>query len=193
MNVTVDEVVAIASLVGAIGSAVILLWRFFKVTRAWFKDQQEIKKSILAIKSEVTYNGGGSIKDMVLKLSNTCDRMETCQAIIDQRSKIALHYQDRCLFETDKEGNLIWANESFYQQTVDKGDISSGLDWITIIDDEERGNFLDEFNSCLKMSRRIDIETISIDNEKLHFIGHPYRMIDGQHGGFLIHIKTQEK
>ena len=192
MNVTIDEIVAIASLVGAIGSAIIFLWRFFKVTRVWFKDQKEIKNSILEIKSEVIYNGGGSIKDLVLKLSNTCDRMEVRQTVIDQRSKIALHYQDMCLFETDREGNLIWANENFYQQTVGQGDISGGLDWVTVIDDEERGNFLDELNSCLMMSRRIDIETVSVDKRKLRFIGHPYRLDDGQHEGFLIHIKIQE-
>ncbi len=192
MNVTIDEIVAIASLVGAIGSAIIFLWRFFKVTRVWFKDQKEIKNSILEIKSEVSYNGGGSIKDMVLKLSNTCDRMEVRQTVIDQRSKIALHYQDRCLFETDREGNLIWANENFYQQTVGQGDISGGLDWVTVVDDEERGNFLDELSSCLMMSRRIDIETVSVDKRKLRFIGHPYRLDDGQHEGFLIHIKIQE-
>jgi|15BtaG_2_1085339.scaffolds.fasta_scaffold00126_37 hypothetical protein len=192
MNITIDEIVAIASLVGAIGSAIIFLWRFFKVTRVWFKDQKEIKNSILEIKSEVSYNGGGSIKDMVLKLSNTCDRMEVRQTVIDQRSKIALHYQDRCLFETDREGNLIWANENFYQQTVGQGDISGGLDWVTVVDDEERGNFLDELSSCLMMSRRIDIETVSVDKRKLRFIGHPYRLDDGQHEGFLIHIKIQE-
>jgi hypothetical protein len=193
MNITVDEVVAVASLVGAVGSAIIFLWRFFKITRVWFKDQKEIKKCISDIKSEVSYNGGGSIKDMVFQLSNTADRMEVRQAVIDQRSKAALHYQDRCLFETDKEGNLVWANEYFYQHTVDQGDISGGLDWVTVIDDEERGNFLEEFNSCLRMSRRIDIETVSVDQRKLHFVGYPYRMDDGSHEGFLIHIKIQEK
>jgi hypothetical protein len=193
MNITVDEVVAVASLVGAVGSAIIFLWRFFKITRVWFKDQKEIKKCISDIKSEVSYNGGGSIKDMVFQLSNTADRMEVRQAVIDQRSKAALHYQDRCLFETDKEGNLVWANEYFYQHTVDQGDISGGLDWVTVVDDEERGNFLEEFNSCLRMSRRIDIETVSVDQRKLHFVGYPYRMDDGSHEGFLIHIKIQEK
>lgn len=193
MSITVDEAAAIVSLIGAIVSAVIFLWRIFRMTRTFVKDQEEIKTSINKIKNEVTYNGGGSLKDMVRGLNETCDRLDVRQQIFDQRSKAVLHYQDRCLFETDKDGNLAWANEAFYQHTVRYGDISGGLDWITVVDDDERDAFLTELKSCLEMSRRIEIETVSVDNRKLHFLGYPYRVGDGCHEGFLIHILIREK
>lgn len=193
MSITVDEIAAIVSVIGAIVSAVIFLWRIFRMTRTFMKDQEEIKTCIKEIKNEVTYNGGSSLKDMVKGLNETCEMMNVRQQIFDQRSKAALHYQDRCLFETDKDGNLVWANEQFYQDTVGYGDISGGVDWITVVDDDEREDFLTELKSCLEMSRRIDIETVSVDNRKLHFSGYPYRVGDGCHEGFLIHISIREK
>lgn len=179
-------------LVGATVSTVLFFWRVFIVTRKFINNQETMKASLSAITSEVTCNGGRSIKDIILNLNETCSRMELRQKIIDQRSKAALQYQDRCLFETDKDGQLVWANENFYQYTVDYGDISGGLDWIAVIDEDERENFVTELNSCLEMGRRLDIETVSVNNQQLQFIGHPYRVGEGQHEGFLIHIQTLE-
>lgn len=193
MSITLEQAVAMASLLGAVGSAIVFLWRIFKAITRAESQQQELKESIETIKREVTRNGGGSIKDLVMKLDQTCDRMELRQKVIDQRSKATLHYQERCLFEIDKEGNLVWANECFYQHTVDHGDISGGLDWIILIHEDYREEFLKEFNSCLYMSRRIDIDSVSVDNREIHFIGHPYRIDSGVHEGFLIHINIREK
>jgi len=179
-------------LVGATVSTVLFFWRVFVCTRKFISNQETMKNSLSAIKSEVTCNGGRSIKDIILKLNETCGRMELRQSIIDQRSKAALEYQDRCLFETDRDGQLVWANENFYQYTVDYGDISGGLDWIAVIDENERENFVTELNSCLKMGRRLDIETVSVNDQQLQLIGHPYRVGDGQHEGFLIHIQILE-
>ena len=193
MSITLEEALAFASLLGATGSALVFVWRIFKaITRAEQK-QIALKASVETIKSEVTHNGGGSIKDLVLKLDRTCGRMEIRQGVIDQRSKAALHYQERCLFETDRNGHLVWANESFYQHTVENGDISGGLDWIAIIHEEDREEFLKEFNSCLDMGRRIDIETVSVEGRRLHFTGYPYRVGKGRQEGFLIHIQIREK
>jgi hypothetical protein len=193
MSITLEEAVALASLLGAVGSAVVALWRIFKAITRAEQRQHELKESVETIKKEVTCNGGGSIKDLVLKLDKTCDRMETRQKVIDQRSKAALHYQDRCLFETDRKGNLIWANEAFYQKTVDCGDISGGLDWITLIHEDEREEFLKELNSCLAMSRRLDVEvTCSLGKSTIHFTGYPYRVGQGCHEGFLIHLNKRE-
>ena len=38
------------------------------------------------------------------------------------------------------------------------------------------------------MNRKIDIVTSSIDNDKIHFLGYPYRITDKEHEGFLIHL-----
>ena len=48
--------------------------------------------------------------------------------------------------------------------------------------------FVKELTSCLEMNRKIDIVTSSIDNDKIHFLGYPYRITDKEHEGFLIHL-----
>ena len=181
-----EQILAATSLAGVVVSVHVYLWK--KIVRPVLN----AVNTIADIKSEVTYNGGGSIKDMVLKLSRTCDRMEVRQEIVDQRSKAALYYQDRSLFEIDKYGHMVWANECFYRNTVENGDISGELDWVTVVDEDERNDFLLELNSCLEMGRLLDIETSSTHGQKLHFIGHPYRVGKGKHEGFLIQIQILE-
>jgi len=183
-----EEFTAVATLVGMIGSVVIFLWKVFKTSKIFLRDHEEVKKSIETIKSEVMPNGGTSIKDTINCLKDTCQRIEITQKVLDQRSKAALHYTGRPLFETDKVGRVTWSNESFQELTKEHGKFSEGLDWICIIDEEEREEFLKEFSSCLEMCRRVDIETESVDGQKIHFLGYPYRISEKSHEGFLIHL-----
>tara|TARA_Y100001973_G_C5185600_1_gene327648 strand:- start:828 stop:1412 length:585 start_codon:yes stop_codon:yes gene_type:complete len=184
------ESLAMAStLAGIVTSIVIFLWKkLLKPAIKLMDDHEEIKKSIDIIKGEVTPNGGGSMKDAVNGLRETCESIEKTQKILDQRSKAALHYTDRPLFETDELGRLSWSNESFQELTKENGDFSEGLDWISIINEEEREEFLKEFTSCLEMCRRVDIETESVKGQKIHFLGYPYRISETSQQGFLIHL-----
>lgn len=179
---------AIATLVGAGIAILAFIWRIFRVTGVFLKDHQEIKQSIETIRAEVTPNSGKSLKDVVNSLKKTCDRIEVRQKVLDQRSKAALHYTNRPLFETDVKGCMTWCNESFQDLTKDNGSCDEGFDWLTIIDDTERKDFLVEFNSCLKMNRKLDIETKSVYGKKIHFIGFPYKINRNVHEGFLIHL-----
>lgn len=193
MHISYDEAIETVTVVGTVVSVLIFLWRVFRMTRSHMDSQEDIKKAIEQVKAEVSYNGGNSTKDMIRLLVESSKRIETRQKLIDQRSKAALHYQDQCLFEIDGFGNLTWANSYFYSHTVKYGDVSCGLDWITIVHEDEREDFLIEFNSCLKMARKLDVDTVSVDKRELHIKGYPYRVGAGVHEGFLVHIKIQEK
>jgi len=189
--VSLDEAAALASLTGATIAVFIFLRKVIKTSKIFLKDQEEVRKSIETIKGEVTLNDGSSMKDAIHCLRDTCQRIEITQQVLDQRSKAALHYTERPLFETDQVGRVAWSNESFQKLTNENGDFSKGLDWISIINEEERAEFLKEFNSCLEMCRRIDIETESVDGNKIHFLGYPYRISEKSHKGFLIHLHRE--
>jgi len=189
--VSLDEAAALASLTGATIAVFIFLRKVIKTSKIFLKDQEEVRRSIETIKSEVTLNDGSSMKDAIHCLKDTCQRIEITQQVLDQRSKAALHYTERPLFETDQVGRVAWSNESFQKLTNENGDFSKGLDWISIINEEERAEFLKEFNSCLEMCRRIDIETESVDGNKIHFLGYPYRISEKSHKGFLIHLHRE--
>ena len=187
-----ETAAVIAALSGAIGSVGLFIYRTVKKVGKHLSDFDSCKESLSIIRSEVTTNGGKSLKDSINSLKSTCERMEIQQKIFDQRSKAALHYQERPLFETDRKGRMTWCNEPFQEITKDDGDFSRGHDWIAIVDEDAREDFLIELKSCLQMSRKLDIETTSIKGGALHFVGYPYRISEGKHAGFLIHFNKQE-
>ena len=193
INLSTEETTAVLTLLSFAVASTAFLWRIFKVSRVFLNDHELLKTSIKKIESEVTANGGKSLKDVVNQLKTASLRIETRQKVLDQRSKATLHYSDRPLFEIDSQGRLIWSNESFINFTRDNGSVKEGFDWITVISDDERETFLIEFQSCLDMCRKIDIETVSVHGRDIHFVGYPYRIDQGIHEGFLIHLYQENK
>jgi len=94
------------------------------------------------------------------------------------------------LFEVDKFGRMSWFNEKFESMTKDDGlpAEGEGFDWVSVVDEDRREDFVKEMTSCLEMCRKIDIETTSVNNQGIHFLGYPYRITEKEHEGFLIHI-----
>ena len=190
-NFDAESLAIAGSVAGIISSASIFMWKkLVKPAIKFLEDQEEIKQSIKTIKSEVVTNGGSSIKDAVNCLTITCENIEKTQKVLDQRSKASLHYHDRALFEVDKFGRMSWFNDKFESVTKDSGlpVEGEGFDWVAIVDEDKREDFVKEMTSCLEMCRKIDIETTSVDNQGIHFLGYPYRITEKEHEGFLIHI-----
>lgn len=182
-----DQAAAIATLIGASGTIFLAVRKIIKWFKAFFDEQVRIGDHLKIIKQEVTPNGGGSMKDIINNLKCTVDRIEIRQKILDQRSKATLHYSPNPLFETDKEGRLTWYNEAFKTETLDLGSLD-GHDWFSIVDEKNREEFITEINSCLRICRKIDIETISVNGCTVRFIGFPYKVSNSTHEGFLIHF-----
>jgi hypothetical protein len=184
-----EQITFVFSLLGGVITFLSVLW--VKVARPIFKlvdNQESITLSVETIKKELTTNGGNSIKDAIIELKGTCARIESRQKIIEQRTRAALHYNNACLFETDEYGRLVWTNSNFYELT--KNDISSveGYDWLTYIKDDERDQFFKEFKSCLAMNRKFSKLSTNCKEERIQFIGSPYKIDDNTHGGFIIQI-----
>ena len=188
-DLNAENLALISTAGGILSSVTFFLWKkLIKPAINLMDDHQEIKKSIDIIKGEVTPNGGGSMKDALNCLRKTCTNIERSQKVLDQRSKASLHYHDKALLEVDRFGRLSWFNEKF--ETLSKGcdNPKEGFDWVNIVDEAEREEFVKELTSCLEMNRKIDIVTNSISNERIHFLGYPYRITDQDHEGFLINI-----
>ena len=87
-------------ILGAIGTFCSLSWvKIIRPTIKFVRGQEKITKSIEAIRKELTTNGGNSLKDTVIDLRSTINRMEKRQKIIEQRTKAALHYNDVALLK----------------------------------------------------------------------------------------------
>jgi PAS domain-containing protein len=187
---TIQEYVG---LVVAIIGVLIPVWRlllkhFIRPLINLLKSHEDLIIGIDTIKKEVTPNGGGSLKDIVNHLKNTCDNIEKRQLVIEQRSRYSLQFHDEILFETDKKGNLVWANERFLNFVNRSIHDLEGYDWISIIVERDRSKFINEFNSCISMCRKFEFFTFSSDMEYVKFSGVPYKVYGDSHEGFLFNL-----
>jgi PAS domain-containing protein len=185
MDYDYELITDIITLLGTVLAVIVFLWKIFKFTNKVLLEQESVKKDLQVIKKEVTPNSGSSIKDIVTELRSTTSRIEIRQKKLDQRSKAALHYTSAALFEIDSSGRIIWGNELFIKMT---GSSIEGLDWFSIVDENFRKDFIEEVTSCLKMGRKIDIETQCYHGKRVHFLGHPYKIDDLNHEGYLVQL-----
>lgn len=184
-----EHIAYVCSILGATGTFCSLVWvKLIKPTLKFVKSQEEVTKSIETIRKELTTNGGNSLKDAIVDLRSTVNRMEKRQKVIEQRTKAALHYNDAALFETDDHGRLTWTNNNFYELTQDVINSVEGYDWLNYIEEEDRADLFDELKSCLKMNRKLVKTVQTVDNKTVKMMGFPYRISEKEHGGFLVSI-----
>ena len=154
----------------------------------FLSSHEELMSSVDTIKKEVLPNGGNSLKDTVTSLNSTCKRIEETQKVIEQRSRLALYYQNKPLFETDKDGHLLWSNEEFYNLACDNQEDLHGFNWINYVQSSDRDDFIKEFKSCSDMCRKFEFETFSSDGKKIKFVGTPYKINESSHMGFIFNL-----
>jgi len=191
--------IIVSGIGGATGLLTIMYKKFIKPIVKLCQNQDFFVESVAEIKKELSTNGGSSLKDAIIGMRESCERIENRQRVIIQRTKAALHYSSTALFETDKEGRLIWSNVNLIDLTKrsntwskDANYMVEGFDWISLFKEEDRESVLSEFKSCLSMNRRFIKETELINGVKVRLLGYPYKITDAEHGGFLVSI-TEEK
>lgn len=184
------ELAAIAiSILGGLGTGLSLLWvKVINPLVSLINNQDYFKQAVEEIKNELQTNGGNSLKDAVINLGNTCNRIERRQRIIEQRTKAALHYSNVALFETDDDGRLVWNNMHLCDLTSNEVKSLEGYDWVNCIDEEEREEVLAEFLSCVNMNRKFNRSTKTINGKRIRMVGYPYKLSEERHGGFLVSV-----
>lgn len=190
MNLPNPEYITILlSCAGGLGTFLSLVWvKAVRPLIVLMNNQELVGKAVSDIKKELTTNGGNSLKDTIIDLKATCNRMEIRQKIIEQRTKAALHYSMVALFETDNNGRIMWTNENFCQLTDNKLQNAEGYDWISYVDEDDREDFLNEFKSCLSMNRKFARITKTSDGKFVKMLGFPYKLNESEQGGFLVSV-----
>jgi hypothetical protein len=184
-----ESITLICTLLGAGGTILSLVWvKAIKPTISFLQSQEIITKSLNDIKKELTTNGGNSLKDSIIELKGTCNRIETRQKVLEQRSKAALHYNNTALFETDTTGRLVWTNNSFYELTADSINSVDGYDWLNYIYEDDREDVFEEFKSCIDMNRKFVKIVKNCNGKNIKLVGFPYKINEQTHGGFLISV-----
>lgn len=186
LNESIVELVSVV--LSSFAGFVFFVYKLIKHNKISCNTKSEIFNSIETIKREVTTNGGKSLKDTINCLKDTCERIEKSQKITEQRSKASLHYIDQALFEIDKTGKLVWTNEKFFDLTGETFTDMEGYDWLTYVHESERDRFFHELESCIKMNRKLQVDTINNKKEPIKLVGYPYKLNDKENDGFLVNI-----
>lgn len=195
LEIPQGEIIAIiVSSIGGIFTLITLFWKkvitpIIKLVKNHDTFIESVNNLRSVMEKELMTNGGNSLKDAIIDLRQTCHRIEKRQKVIEQRTKAALHYSNVALFETDVAGRLTWSNVHLCKFMHINSNMSlEGYDWLNIIDEDEREDVLEEFTSCLNMNRKFDKSTKTYTNKKIRMLGYPYKLNEGEHGGFLISI-----
>lgn len=191
-DLDIEQLTFLTTLIGAVGAVstiLSILWvKGVKPAIKFINSQEMMSRSINEIKHELTTNGGNSLKDTIIGLRTTCNRIEIRQKIIEQRTRAALHYNNTAMFETNSLGRLIWTNTKFYELTGDAVDSVDGYDWLTYINEDEREDCFNEFQSCLTMNRKFIKITKNCSGAGIKLVGFPYKINEHEHGGFLVSV-----
>ena len=164
-----ELITIVAGGIGGLTGLLTIFWKkFLKPIVKLCKNQDFFVESVEEIRKELQTNGGGSLKDSIIAMKESCARIEDRQKVIIQRTKAALHYSSMALFETDKEVRLIWSNANLVELTKKSTSayMIEGYDWISLFKEEDREDVLAEFKSCLAMNRRFIKETELINGVK---------------------------
>lgn len=187
-----ENITLLFTLIGGLGTFCSLIWvKVIKPAVKLVQSQEDVNKTLEAIKKELTTNGGNSLKDTIVDLRHTINRIEKRQKVIEQRTKASLHYNDFALFETDHNGRLTWANNNFYE--IVRIDNVDNFDWLNYVIEEQRQELFEELQSCLSMNRKLEKIVQTVDNTTVKLMGFPYRINDKEHGGFLISISLTKE
>ena len=162
----------------------------FKKVNKVVESYNTLTDKVERIHSEIFLDDKTTLKKVVLTFQEILEKIEITQKIIEQRSKTSLHYNEYPLFETNKTGSLTWANEKFCTISGLKYNEIFGNDWYSIIDESKREDFIEEFDSCLKMCRKLDLETVLYNGLRVRIYGQPYKIQDIYHEGFLFKVIT---
>lgn len=187
------DIEVIFGILTALGSIIGIVWKkILKPLLTAIKQHESIVDSIELIKKDVVNNDGESLKNCIKDLKNTCKNIEKNQKVLEQRSRSSLHYSPLALFETDRDGQLIWVNEAFCKITHGNLSDMQGYDWISIIRESDREDFLKEFASCINMGRKLEIDTFSSKDVAIKFVGCPFKISSDEHAGFLINVYERD-
>lgn len=140
----INSTIKDAGVIGATISGLVIFWkRVIKPMFIQYQYAQEMLNKINLIVSELTPNGGGSIKDIIT-------RIESRQMIVESRTRALLIDSESGMWESDEEGQCIWWNRTLENM---HGREPTGMNWVAAVTPEQRENVLKEWEQSVRLKR----------------------------------------
>jgi len=128
---------------------------------------QEIHyKEVTEIKKELTPNGGTSLKDTVNKIAVAVDTLALQGTRMELRQQNILNSVAVPIFETDKNGECVFANKAYLDLIGRSMDEIKGPSWINMIHPEDRTKVQDEWDRAIEQKRNFELTYRIVCREK---------------------------
>lgn len=150
-------------LIGIVGSIIGGFIAFYKLILPYIKKRKMLKREtrktlealVLAIPkidkiySEVTPNGGGSIKDVIGAMQQKLDTNE-------QISRLALNEQDVSYYQCDNKGNITIVSSALCRILGRREDEIIGNNWMSILHPDDRESVIEDWENSSVFRRNFE-------------------------------------
>lgn len=195
-----DFWIKLAAALGALVVAVLTIWgKAVAPALAWFHGAATATgrwivaagsspMRVARIEGELKVNGGGSLKDAVLRIERDVN-------LNAQRRLIAAHFDPVPQFEADATGSLVWVNAAYTKLIGRDFDELRGRGWFGCIEHGQRDSFIRELFHCAKDQRELrrDVRLLPATGEAVDVVCRAYPMRASSAGtgdvvGFFGHL-----
>lgn len=158
---------------GAISAAVGAVYKFiYRPLMLLVKRVSEFIDQVNYITKELKPNGGSSLKDTINRICQIVEKL-------DQRQRSLCQFDPSAIFELDRTGGCLWANNSFLDLTGRHTEDITGMGWLNVVAEEDRGRVSREWQQCVRHNRdfatQFNVRTpdrtiIPVDIRALHMV-----------------------
>jgi PAS domain S-box-containing protein len=169
-----------SALATAIGTGLAALIFIYKkvVQPMWqaFKNYTDMSNKIDKIFTEITPNGGTSIKDKV-------DKIDKDLVLVRERQRALMADDKDAMFETDLNGNCNWVNRTYTRLVQRNPSELMGHGWVNAIAQEDRDAIVQGWYKSVKEDREFtgDFKFLTPEGTLIPCQIRSYRMADS-HG-----------
>lgn len=146
---TLELLKEVGGALGALGG-IIVFWRKVGmntvILRCWRATLGSTSYKLTQVLNEVRTNGGGSLKDVVL-------RMDERQRFDQARSNAVMNADPRATFEADVDGHFLNNNAAHHDLTGFTTDDMAGDGWVNVIHRDDRSRIKDLWEEAIESQR----------------------------------------
>lgn len=164
MSVLADEILKLAGLLTAIGTAATVVYKGVLWLRRLTLSREEHRRrleerlgrsitigeqnatKLRFIEGELRTNGGSSVKDLLLKIAARQD-------VSDQIRRTLADEREMCLFETDEKGLCVWVNSTYARLIGMPAASFLENGWVNAVHPEDREDAADGWSFAVEQRR----------------------------------------
>lgn len=138
----------------------------------WRRYVAPVHRIVRLIRDEVLPDSGKSMRDAINRIDTAVAEIRDHLAANAHRTRTLLRGFQTPVFETDKEGNFVWANDAYIELCGRNLDEITRSGWLTHIDQEEREEVRQEWTRSIAQLRDFDMEYTIVNHKvsRRHYV-----------------------